>query len=113
MNKAAKDDQWALAKNRCRLNEMEIRMAKELGMTPKGLIKNIPAKSQLWKEPVNEWVRSLYAKRFGDRLPAAAASQAGTKPAKQPSPPKQPLPVKPQSPPGSQGGAISKLPFAE
>lgn len=47
-------------------------MAKELGMVPRGLIKNIPAKSQLWKAPVKEWVRECYAKRFGDKLPAGS-----------------------------------------
>jgi hypothetical protein len=39
-------------------------MAKELGMTPKSLLKNIPNKSQQWKAPVRDWVRDLYDKRF-------------------------------------------------
>ena len=56
-------DDWAEAKRRCRLNEETVRMAKELGMSPRSLIKNIPPHDQQWKAPVHEWVRDLYAKR--------------------------------------------------
>ena len=42
-------------------------MARELGFKPKSLIKNIPAPSQQWKAPVNEWVRGLYEKKIGSR----------------------------------------------
>ena len=56
---------WAEAKKLCRLNEADIRMAKELGMTPKSLIKNIPAPNQQWKAPVKEWVRDVYEDKFG------------------------------------------------
>ncbi len=40
-------------------------MAKELGMKPKSLIKNIPAPNQQWKAPVKVWVRDLYEEKFG------------------------------------------------
>ncbi len=40
-------------------------MAKELGMSPRSLIKSNPSPSQLWKEPVKDWIRKLYEKRFG------------------------------------------------
>lgn len=40
-------------------------MAKELGMTPKSLLKNIPSPSQQWKSPVKVWVRQLHEKKFG------------------------------------------------
>ncbi len=56
---------WAEAKKRCRLNEADIKMAKELGMTPKSLIKNIPAPTQQWKASVKVWVRDLYETKFG------------------------------------------------
>jgi hypothetical protein len=69
------DDEWQEAKRRCRLSDEEVRMAKELGIKPRSLIKNIPAKSQPWKAPVNEWIRDLYAKRFGEsRRPEPAKS---------------------------------------
>lgn len=59
---------WAEAKKRCRLNQADIQMAKELGMQPKSLLKNIPSKQQKWKAPVKEWVRDLYEKKFGKVL---------------------------------------------
>jgi hypothetical protein len=40
-------------------------MAKELGMSPRSLLKNIPSPQQRWKQPVKEWVRACYEKRFG------------------------------------------------
>jgi hypothetical protein len=51
-------------------------MAKELGLKPRSLIKNIPAKSQPWKAPVSEWIRDMHAKRFGEaRKPESAKHQ--------------------------------------
>ncbi len=61
------DDEWQEVKRRCGLSEEDVRMARELGLKPRSLIKNIPAKSQPWKAPVREWIQDLYAKRFGDR----------------------------------------------
>lgn len=54
-------------------------MAKELGLSPKALIKNIPAPNQGWKLPVKYWVRELHEKRFGKRNAHAslAPSPAG------------------------------------
>src|SRR5229473_310931 len=66
-----KDDAWKEAKRRCRLNEEDVRMAKELGFQPRSLIKNIPDPSQKWKAPVNEWIRSLYEEKFGSSKPRA------------------------------------------
>lgn len=60
------DAAWAEAKRRCRLSVHDLEMAKALGFQPKSLLKNIPSPSQPWKMPVGEWVRSLYAKKFGE-----------------------------------------------
>ncbi|ASK64240.1 hypothetical protein CFK37_00360 [Virgibacillus phasianinus] len=68
MGRNKKKSDWAEAKKRCRLNQNDIQMAKELGMTPKGLIKNIPFPSQQWKAPVKVWVRDLYQDKFGEVL---------------------------------------------
>lgn len=68
MAKKKKEEAWAEAKKRCRLNVADIRMAKELGMTPKSLIKNIPSPNQQWKAPVKIWVRDLYEGKFGKVL---------------------------------------------
>ena len=64
-NKPKQDPEWAEAKDLCRLNMEDIRMAKELGMSPKSLRKNIPSPSQRWKLPVKDWIRELYEKQLG------------------------------------------------
>jgi hypothetical protein len=69
---------WAEAKKRCRLNEADIQKAKELGMTPKGLIKNIPTSNQQWKAPVKVWVSDLYEKKFGRVLTIKPLLNEGT-----------------------------------
>lgn len=58
---------WEEAKKQCRLNEADIQMAKELGMTPRSLIKNVPTPNQQWKAPVKVWIRDLYEEKF-DRV---------------------------------------------
>lgn len=55
---------WAEAKKKCRLNEEDIKIAKEMGLNPKSLIKNIPNKSEQWKAPVKEWLHEMYDKRI-------------------------------------------------
>ena len=57
------DPQWAKAKQVCRLNMEDIRMAKELGFSPKTLMSNVPSPNQDWKLPVKSWIRELYEKR--------------------------------------------------
>lgn len=63
VNKKQRDPEWARAKRLCRLSAEDVRKAKELGFSPRGLIKNIPSKSQRWKAPVHIWVRDLYEER--------------------------------------------------
>src|SRR5205807_439440 len=73
---AQKEESWREAQRRCRLSDEEVRMAKELGFQPKSLIKNIPARSQQWKAPVNEWVRSLYEQKIGSKKPRVVTNLA-------------------------------------
>ena len=61
-NSQQKEKLWLEAKQRCHLNDEEIRIAKELGLNPVKLIKNIPSKTQPWKLPVKEWLHELYEK---------------------------------------------------
>ncbi|MDP3938091.1 MAG: hypothetical protein Q8R92_08135 [Deltaproteobacteria bacterium] len=61
--KRARDSAWSEAKRRCRLNAETLRMAKELGLNPRSLIKNIPSKAEPWKAPVHVWVREMYERR--------------------------------------------------
>ena len=60
-----RDEAWAEAKHRCRLNQADIAMAKKLGLTPRSLIKNIPSKHETWKVPVKQWLHDLYDKKYG------------------------------------------------
>ena len=60
---AYSDELWQEAKRKCRLNAEDIALAKQLGLNPRSLIKNIPSKSQPWKAPVNIWIREIEAKR--------------------------------------------------
>ena len=91
-------DEWLEAKRRCRLSDEEIRMAKELGFKPRSLIKNIPAKSQAWKAPVREWIRELYAKRFGNARKPGSAKSPG-KPSNPPAKPGHQSPAEEDLPP--------------
>ena len=59
-DKGKSEAEWAKAKRVCRLNAEAVRMAKELGLSPRGLMKNIPSKSQPWKAPVQVWIRDIY-----------------------------------------------------
>lgn len=58
-----RDAEWKEAKVLCRLNEETVKMAKEMGLNPRSLIKNIPNKTQLWKAPVHVWIREMYEER--------------------------------------------------
>lgn len=62
-NRTKREAEWAEAKRKCRLNTETLRMAKELGLNPRSLIKNIPNKAEPWKAPVHVWIREMYDKR--------------------------------------------------
>ena len=72
MNKNNKDKLWAEAKKKCRLNNETIKMAQEMGLNPKSLIKNIPSPSEKWKAPVNVWIQDMYQKRQEKKANRAA-----------------------------------------
>ena len=59
-----KDAEWAEAKKKCRLNDETLKMAREMGLNPRSLIKNIPSSSQQWKAPVSTWIREMYQERL-------------------------------------------------
>lgn len=59
-----KDGLWKETYKRCRLSARHIQMAKELGLNPRSLIKNIPNPKQRWKLPVRDWIEQMYSKRF-------------------------------------------------
>lgn len=65
---AYSDGLWQEAKKKCRLNNEDIKIAKELGLNPKSLIRNIPNKNEQWKAPVNVWIREIYEERKSKSL---------------------------------------------
>lgn len=65
---AYSDERWQEAKKKCKLNNEDIKIAKELGLNPKSLIKNIPNKSELWKAPVKVWIREIQEDRKSKAL---------------------------------------------
>lgn len=73
-----KDVEWAEAKKKCRLNEATVKMAKEMGLNPKSLIKNIPNKSEQWKAPVSVWIQEMYQKRQEKALKKKARKEKST-----------------------------------
>ena len=75
---AYKQELWDEAKKKCRIGDEEIRMAKEMGLNPKSLIKNIPNKSEMWKAPVKDWIHDMYDKiqiKFRQKAKRKAAWQ--------------------------------------
>ena len=62
-NQAERERMWAEAARRCYLSSQAVAMAKELGLNPRTLIKNLPSRAEPWKAPVEEWVRDLHARR--------------------------------------------------
>ncbi|MBW1792567.1 MAG: hypothetical protein JRJ14_09995 [Deltaproteobacteria bacterium] len=66
-NNKKRDELWKKAYRKCRLATRHIQMAKELGLNPLSLIKNIPSPQEPWKLPVRGWIEKMYAKRFKNR----------------------------------------------
>lgn len=52
-----------MQKKKCKLNAEILRMAKEMGLNPRSLIKNIPNKIEKWKAPVSVWIEDMYKER--------------------------------------------------
>lgn len=65
---AYSDALWQEAKKKCRLSNEDIKIAKELGLNPKSLIKNIPNKNEQWKAPVSAWIREIQEERKSKSL---------------------------------------------
>lgn len=65
---AYSDALWQEAKKKCRLSNEDIKIAKELGLNPKSLIKNIPNKNEQWKAPVSVWIREIQEERKSKSL---------------------------------------------
>lgn len=62
--KKKKPEIWAIAKKRHRLSDGVIQMAKELGLNPKKFGGYDNHHQEPWKEPLSDFIRNLYDKRF-------------------------------------------------
>ena len=71
--------EWEDAKKKCKLNAEILRMAKEMGLNPRSLIKNIPNKSELWKAPVSVWIEDMYEERQAKANKKRALKEQKTK----------------------------------
>jgi hypothetical protein len=60
---------WVEAKKRHRLTDVQVQMARELGMNPKKLGKLDNHKQEPWKLPLPLHIESLYVKRFKRERP--------------------------------------------
>jgi hypothetical protein len=60
---------WVEAKKRHRLTDVQIQMARELGMNPKKLGKIDNHKQEPWKAPLPQFIERLYFQRFKREKP--------------------------------------------
>jgi hypothetical protein len=92
MGKKPQRHDWPEAKTLCRLNQLDIEMAKKLGFGPDALIRARPDPKQQWKLPVNLWIRELYAEKFGEALSAEPPPPTDVRQSWPDNPKMQPLP---------------------
>lgn len=59
-----KFQEWIEAKKKYRLSDVQIQMARELGMNPKKFGSLANHKQETWKAPLPDFIEDLYFKRF-------------------------------------------------
>ena len=60
---------WIEARRKHHLSHAHVQMARELGMNPKKLGSLDNHRQEPWKQPLPDFIASLYAKRFGRDAP--------------------------------------------
>ena len=60
---------WIEARRRHHLSHAQVQMARELGMNPKKLGGLDNHHQERWKQPLPQFIATLYAKRFGRDAP--------------------------------------------
>lgn len=60
---------WIDVRKRFRLSHAHIQMARELGLNPKKFGSLGNHKQQLWKEPLPDFIETIYFKRFSKSQP--------------------------------------------
>ncbi len=64
---------WDDARKRYHLSQVQVQMARELGMNPAKLGKIDNHKQEPWKLALPEFIEELYMKRFGRTVPLVNA----------------------------------------
>lgn len=67
--KTKKDNIWAEAKKKYRLTSEQVQMARELGLNPKKFGGMANHKQEPWKEPLPQYIETLYFKHFKKEHP--------------------------------------------
>jgi len=65
---------WIDARKRYHLSHEQVQMARELGLNPKKFGKLANHKQQPWKEPLPDYIETLYYKRFKRNKPEQVRS---------------------------------------
>ena len=60
---------WIDARKRHQLSHAHVQMARELGLSPSSLGKLDNHHQQAWKQPLPDYIETLYEQRFGRRRP--------------------------------------------
>lgn len=60
---------WIEAKKKYRLSDVQIQMARELGMNPKKIGSLANNKQEPWKAPLPDFIEEIYFKRFKKERP--------------------------------------------
>ncbi len=64
-----KTQEWLDAKKKYRLSDIDIQMARELGMNPKKFGSIANHKQEKWKSPLHEFINEIYFKSFHKEQP--------------------------------------------
>jgi hypothetical protein len=65
---------WVEARERFRLSDAHVQMARELGMNPRKLGKLDNHHQELWKAPLPQFIEHLYCRSFGKERPEVVMS---------------------------------------
>ena len=66
---SAKLQPWLEARQKYRLSDRQIQMARELGLNPRKFGGYANHRQQPWKRPLGEYIEHLYVKRFKKEEP--------------------------------------------
>ncbi len=69
MAKSKNIPEWKKAKEKYHLTDIQMQMARELGMNPKKFGGLANHKQESWKAPLPEFIEDLYFKRFEKEKP--------------------------------------------